>query len=117
MDYKTFLDLVLAMDNKQTRQAMQYLWRVLDVQGKGRLTISTIHLFFRDIARALEEGGFETPTTDDVKDEIFDMVKPADPTFITLADLLASGAGHTVVSMLIDTNGFWTYDNRESLAT
>ncbi|CAM9597022.1 unnamed protein product [Ectocarpus sp. 6 AP-2014] len=117
MDYKTFLDLVLAMDNKQTRQAMQYFWRVLDVQGKGRLTISTIHLFFRDIAHALEEGGFETPTTDDVKDEIFDMVKPADPTFISLADLLASGAGHTVVSMLVDTNGFWTYDNRESLAT
>lgn len=49
------------------RQAMQYFWRVLDVQGKGGLTISTIHLFFRDIARALEEGGFETPTTDDVK--------------------------------------------------
>lgn len=51
------------------------------------------------------------------QDEIFDMVKPADPTFITLADLLLSGAGHTVVSMLVDINGFWTYDNRESLAT
>lgn len=45
------------------------------------------------------------------------MVKPADPTFITLTDLLLSGTGRTVVSMLVDVNGFWTYDNRESLAT
>lgn len=45
------------------------------------------------------------------------MVKPANPTFITLADLLLSGAGHTVVSMLVDTNGFWMYDNRENLST
>lgn len=51
------------------------------------------------------------------QDEIFDMVKPADPTFITLADLLLSSTGHTVVSMLVDTNGFWMYDNRESLST
>eukprot|EP00752_Nemacystus_decipiens_P009262 g8275.t1 len=117
MDYKTFLDLVLAMDNKQTRQAMQYFWRVLDVHGEGRLTVATISLFFRDVRRVLKEGGFETPDAEDVKDEIFDMVKPADPAFITLADLLLSSAGHTVVSMLVDVNGFWTYDNRESLAT
>lgn len=43
------------------------------------------------------------------------MVKPEDPTCITLADLMASRTGHTVVSMLVDTNGFWMYDNRESL--
>ncbi|CAN0167364.1 unnamed protein product [Hapterophycus canaliculatus] len=95
---------------------MHYFWRVLDAHGEGRLTVATIHLFFRDVAHALREGGFETPDSDDVKDEIFDMVKPANPNFITLADLLASAAGHTVVSMLVDTNGFWTYDNRESLA-
>ena len=49
------------------------------------------------------------------QDEIFDMVKPEDPMYITFADLMRSGAGHTVVSMLVDVNGFWTYDNRESL--
>lgn len=56
-----------------------------------------------------------TSTRASMQDEIFDMVKPEDPSFITLTDILRSGTGHTVVSMLIDTNGFWTYDNRESL--
>lgn len=49
------------------RQAMQYFWRVLDVQGTGRITIATINLFFRDVARMLNEGGFETPCIADVK--------------------------------------------------
>ena len=38
-----------------------------------------------------------------------------DPSFITLEDLVNCRVGHTVVSMLIDVNGFYEYDNREAL--
>lgn len=51
------------------------------------------------------------------QDEIFDMVKPKDPYKITLQDLVNSCQGDTVVSILIDLNGFWTYENREMLVT
>ena len=54
---------------------------------------------------------------EDVKDEIFDMVRPKDPYKISLQDLINSGQGDTVVSILIDLNGFWTYENREVLAS
>ena len=54
---------------------------------------------------------------EDVKDEIFDMVRPKDPYKITLQDLINSAQGDTVVSILIDLNGFWTYENREVLAS
>ncbi len=47
--------------------------------------------------------------------EIFDMVSPAVPGKITLSDLISSKCGHTVISILIDVNGFWKYDNRENL--
>lgn len=50
-----------------------------------------------------------------LQDEIFDMVKPKDPYKITLQDLVNSGQGDTVTSILIDLNGFWTYENREVL--
>ena len=33
----------------------------------------------------------------------------------TLAELVACGAGAVVVSMMIDVQGFWAWDNRESL--
>lgn len=49
------------------------------------------------------------------QDEIFDMVKPKDPYKITLQDLVNSCQGDTVTSILIDLNGFWTYENREVL--
>ena len=54
---------------------------------------------------------------EDVKDEIFDMVRPTDPLRITLDDLVNCGNGDTVASILIDLNGFWTYENREVLVT
>ena len=45
------------------------------------------------------------------------MVRPKDPYKITLQDLINSAQGDTVVSILIDLNGFWTYENREVLAS
>eukprot|EP01052_Picozoa_sp_SAG31_P032924 SAG31_NODE_3661_length_4013_cov_2.518140_4_plen_67_part_00 len=52
---------------------------------------------------------------ENVKDEIFDMVKPQNPAFITLEDLINCRIGHIIVAMLIDVNGFFEYDNREAL--
>lgn len=43
------------------------------------------------------------------------MVKPKDPYKITLQDLVNSSQGDIVSSILIDLNGFWTYENREVL--
>ena len=57
----------------------------------------------------------EPVSFEDVKDEIFDMVKPDHPLKITLADLTRSGQGDTVISILTDLNGFWSYENREVL--
>ena len=45
------------------------------------------------------------------------MVRPKDPLKISLQDLVNCGQGDTVVSILIDLNGFWTYENREVLAS
>ena len=50
---------------------------------------------------------------EDVKDEIFDMVRPKDPLRIKLEDLINCVNGDTVVSILIDLNGFWNYENRD----
>jgi Ca2+-binding EF-hand superfamily protein len=115
MDYKTFLDFILAMENKAAPQALRYFWKLLDVQRRGKLGRFSLNYFFRDVVAMLQESGHEAPNPADVKDEIYDMVRPADERHITLKDLQDSGVGHTVVSMLIDANGFWAYDNRESV--
>ncbi|XP_022081384.1 serine/threonine-protein phosphatase 2A regulatory subunit B'' subunit gamma-like [Acanthaster planci] len=115
MDYKTYLDFVLAMENRREPQALQYFFRLLDVQGRSYLNVFALNYFFRAIQEQMRQHGQEPISFADVKDEIFDMVKPADPLKITLQDLINSNHGETVVSILIDLNGFWTYENREVL--
>jgi serine/threonine-protein phosphatase 2A regulatory subunit B'' len=53
MDYKGFLEFVLAMDNKKAPEAIQYFWRVLDVYHKGAIDSFIINMFFRSIIQKL----------------------------------------------------------------
>ncbi|XP_046384216.1 serine/threonine-protein phosphatase 2A regulatory subunit B'' subunit gamma-like [Ischnura elegans] len=116
MDYKTYLDFVLALENRQEPQALHYLFRILDINGKGYLDTFCLNYFFRGIQEQMALHGQEEVSFENIKDEIFDMVKPADPTKITLQDLLNCGQGDTIVSLLIDLNGFWSHENREALS-
>jgi len=115
MDYKTYLDFVLAMENKKEPQSLQYLFRILDVRHEGYLSVFSLNYFFRAIQEEMRQHNQDPVSFDDVKDEIFDMVKPSDPLKLTLCDLIRSKQGDTVVSILIDLNGFWSYENREVL--
>ena len=114
MDYKTFLDFVLAMENKKTPQAMLYFWRVLDVFHKGAIDTFVINMFFRAVIQKLESREKFGFRVDDVKDELWDMAKPALPYCITMTDLIHCGVGDVIVSMLTDAKAFYDYDQRES---
>jgi len=115
MDYKTFLDFVLAMENKSTPQAIQYFWKLLDIHHTGCIDGFVINYFFRAIRRVLHSKSPDIASVDDVKDEIFDMVKSNKPGVITMEDLIRCRQGGVVLSMLFDAAAFWLYDNRESL--
>lgn len=118
MDYKTYLDFVLAMENRHLPQGLAYFWRVLDMEKKGFLTVANLHYFFRSVMTQLSspsQGEPQLDPIDVVTNEIFDMIGPSDPHRITFEDLVRSGHGATIVSILIDVNGFWRYDNREML--
>ena len=47
MDYKTYLDFVLAMDNKREPQALQYFFRLLDVNHRNCLNTFDLHFYFK----------------------------------------------------------------------
>lgn len=116
MDYKTFLDFVLAMRNKHTREGMEYFWRLLDIHRKGYLTVFTLNYFFRAVKQKMVELGHDPVNVRDiVASEIFDMVAPREPYKITLDDLQRSRCASAIISILTDVKGFWQYDNREIL--
>lgn len=117
MDYKTYLDFILALENQKEPQALHYFFKILDIDGKGYLNTFTLNYFFRSIQQQMGQHNQEPVSFEDVKDEIFDMVKPVDSSKITLQDLINCGQGDVVVSILIDLNGFWSYENREVLVS
>lgn len=47
MDYKTYLDFVLALENRQEPQSLQYLFRILDFDHLGYLRSHTLNYFFK----------------------------------------------------------------------
>lgn len=47
MDYKTYLDFVIALENRQEPQALHYLFRILDFDHKGYLTSFTLNYFYK----------------------------------------------------------------------
>jgi len=115
MDYKAFLDLCLAIENKTTIESMTYFWRALDLDRTGRLSPKTITYFYRGVHDALRSVNYDAPNPANIVIEVFDLVGCNDPRGPTFSDLVKSGQGHVVFSMLCDCGGFWNYDNRESL--
>lgn len=47
MDFESFLDFVLALENKDTPEGLTYLFRCLDLHGKSHLTTADVHTLFR----------------------------------------------------------------------
>ncbi|XP_030758621.1 serine/threonine-protein phosphatase 2A regulatory subunit B'' subunit gamma-like [Sitophilus oryzae] len=118
MDYKTYLDLVLALENRGEPQALTFLFKILDIKDCGYLDAFTLNYFFRAIQEQMKVNGSEQPISfHDVKDELFDMVKPKDREKITLNDLITCGQGDTFVSILIEFHGFWAHEHRETISS
>mmetsp|Transcript_50601 Transcript_50601/g.161917 ORF Transcript_50601/g.161917 Transcript_50601/m.161917 type:complete len:97 (-) Transcript_50601:40-330(-) len=89
---------------------------VLDLKRVGYITSIEIYVFFREVHKMwIERGFYAELSIEDVKDEVFDMIKPADGLRVYPADLMACKQQDIVVSILGDVGGFWAYDNRESL--
>ena len=116
MDFTAFLDFVLAWSDKNHPASLAYFFRVLDVDKQGYLTNMEIWTFLKSVhvTWTSDPENYDLNMLD-VRDEIFDMVKPAVEGRITLEDLKRCGCAHTVIEILCDHTGFWRYDNRESL--
>ena len=136
LDYKGYLDFVISCEHRSHPQCLAYLFRILDLDSCGSLGVFDVHYFVRDIVQGLLDSGDEPPELHTIVDEIFDLAKMRKPRArssngqgslerarlnagdlprITLAEIAGSGAGSIIMQCLIDVQGFWNWDNRESL--
>jgi len=47
MDYKSYLDFVLALENRNSPQGLRYLFQIMDIDNKGYLHPGDLNFFYR----------------------------------------------------------------------
>jgi serine/threonine-protein phosphatase 2A regulatory subunit B'' len=114
MDYKCFINFVLALENPTSEQSIKYFWKLLDLDFSGRLTPRKIKYFYEAI-RSSFAGRYDTPSAEHIVVEVFDALGCNSEEGATLQDMIQSKQGQVVISLLLDVDGFWRYDNREHL--
>jgi len=114
IDFKQFIDFVLAMENRKSPAALQYIWRAIDVYHKNAVDTFIINMFYRQVLKKLDNRNKGGLRIDDIKDEIWDMIKPKNNNYICLQDILASSYADTVLSLLVDAKSFYLHDQKEN---
>ena len=113
IDFKQFIDFVLAMENKKEPASIQYIWRAIDVYHNNKIDTFVINMFFKGVIKKLMNRDKGEYRIDDIKDEIWDMIHPKNQHYITLQDVLNSKYSDTVLSLLIDAKAFYQHDQKE----
>ncbi|TPX54165.1 hypothetical protein SeMB42_g00408 [Synchytrium endobioticum] len=117
LDFLTWLDFVLAVENIGIPEAVAFCFKLLDMKQVGYLDESTLRRLLSGVVDRMEAFGHEAPKVADLTNEIFDMANPSQmPGRIYLQDLLNCGVAGTVVNLLTDAKGFFAYENREAIA-
>lgn len=113
IDFKQFIDFCLAMEYKGTKEAIKYFWKTFDVYHQNKIDTFIVNMFFRQIVKKLTNRHKPEYKVDDVKDEIWDMVKPKNQNYITLEDILASSHSEIILPLLFDAKAFLHHDQKE----
>jgi serine/threonine-protein phosphatase 2A regulatory subunit B'' len=114
MDYKSFVDFVIAVEFLPQCSRPRYFWSIFDLEGTGVLTPMNVLHFFRETYQKLVDAGVEAPPLELVIQELFDIVPTKEPLRITRQEFLAAPQSAGLLSaLMIDCLAFWTYENRD----
>ncbi|CCW69367.1 unnamed protein product [Phytomonas sp. Hart1] len=118
MDYKTYLNFVIATEHAATRAAIKYIWKILDLDGTSSyIRVATLHCFCKEIANELVQNGLMVDISGHlILSEIVDMINPKWHEWITVEDVEKSGQQATVLPILLSYRNFFAYDSREHIA-
>ncbi|XP_058061664.1 uncharacterized protein LOC131211980 [Anopheles bellator] len=87
MSYTDFVWFLLAEEDKSHPTAIEYWFRCMDVDGDGALSMYELEYFYEEQQHRMESLGIETLPFEDCLCQMLDMLKPATPGCVTLADL------------------------------
>ena len=89
---------------------MQYWFHVLDYDGDGVIDTADMRYFYEEQQRRLEAMGEEVVSLEELLNEFNDMIAPATPSRIRLAELQRCGLAHNVLSALTNVRKYVAWE-------
>ncbi|EZG83322.1 EF hand protein [Gregarina niphandrodes] len=87
MNFNGFLKFVLIDEDKTTDQAIEYWFRIVDLDGDGYIRQYEIDNFYQDQQARLTSRSLDAPSVDVIHSQISDMIRPQVPFAITVRDI------------------------------
>ncbi|KAI8825757.1 uncharacterized protein EV422DRAFT_139601 [Fimicolochytrium jonesii] len=113
MSYKEFIRFILAVEDKDTPQGIEYWFRCLDTDGDGVWSLWELKMFYEEQRARMREFRMADPWDwDDFSCAILDLVNPVTPGQIRLSDLKRCKSAGLVFDMLFDIRKYDLYLRR-----
>jgi len=115
MDYKTYVDFLLAYHDMAMPQSIRYFFRFLDMNHIGYIDETVVRMFVADVINVLRNAGHELNPNllSTMCSEYFDLVRPKVPGKVTVDDLINCRSAAHAIGLLIDGRGLLNYESRE----
>jgi len=113
MGYEDFVWFILCEEDKAAPAALAYWHRVLDLDGDGAVRPAEAAHFYEEQLQRMECLAAEPVAFEDMLCQLSDMLRPARPGAVTLADLRACPLAAHYVNAMLNLGKFLAYEGRD----
>ncbi|GMT34765.1 hypothetical protein PFISCL1PPCAC_26062, partial [Pristionchus fissidentatus] len=116
-DLGAFTAFLLADEDKNHPTSIEYWFRVLDLDGDGRISLLEMETFYNQLVKTISQFGIDTMTFSDLACNLIDMIEPASGKDFTLADLKRSKMAGRFFNAFVNWRKFYQQESSDSERT
>ncbi|KNC54315.1 uncharacterized protein AMSG_12341 [Thecamonas trahens ATCC 50062] len=113
MDFDQFVVFFMAEQDKSSAPAIEYWFRCVDMDGDGFISIYEMEYLFQEQIYRMNCLNLDEVPFEDLLCQLLDLVKPADPSRITLSDLKRCGQAQIFFNALFNLNKFINHEQKD----
>ncbi|GMT03025.1 hypothetical protein PENTCL1PPCAC_25199, partial [Pristionchus entomophagus] len=116
-DLSAFTAFLLADEDKNHPTSIEYWFRILDLDGDGRISMFEMETFYNQLVKVIGSFGIDSMTFNDLSCHLIDMIKPTSGKDFTLKDLKDSKMAGRFFNAFVNWRKFYQQESSEGEKT